>query len=133
MTVQEAIDKVLEVGTIRAENGKLKVRFPEPELARLESAIEILRRNRETALKTLSGVESCGAGIPSAAEWQQSLSELAPEVGQRSGGIEATRQEVWMDWCEWKAEMLNQLFLDMGSSGKPGKITAATVRHGSRQ
>ena len=43
MTVHEAIDEVQKVGTIRAENGKLKLRFPETERARLEAAIEALR------------------------------------------------------------------------------------------
>jgi hypothetical protein len=35
-------------------------------------------------------------------------------------------------WAEWKASMLNKLFLEQGVTGQPGKITAATVRHGER-
>lgn len=33
-------------------------------------------------------------------------------------------------WCEWKAAALNRLFQEQGVTGQPGRITAATVRHG---
>jgi hypothetical protein len=33
-------------------------------------------------------------------------------------------------WAEWKAATLNRLFQEQGATGKPGRITAATVRHG---
>lgn|ERR1035437_6608619 len=33
-------------------------------------------------------------------------------------------------WAEWKAAALNQLFKEQGVTGQPGRITAATVRHG---
>jgi hypothetical protein len=33
-------------------------------------------------------------------------------------------------WSQWKARSLNRLFLDYGRTGEPGRITAATVRHG---
>jgi hypothetical protein len=131
MTVHEAIDEVQSVGTIRAENGKLKLRFPEPELARLGLAIEILRGNRETVLRAFN-TESNPAEAPPAVEWPQSLSELALEVGQNSGDPEAARREVWTDWSEWKAAMLNRLFQEQGKIGQPGRITAETVRHGER-
>jgi hypothetical protein len=32
-------------------------------------------------------------------------------------------------WAEWKAASLNKLFLEQGVTGRPGKITAAAVRH----
>lgn len=38
-----------------------------------------------------------------------------------------------MDWAEWKAAALNRLFQEQGATGKPGRITAATVRHGERK
>jgi len=38
-----------------------------------------------------------------------------------------------MDWAEWKAAALNRLFQEPGTTGKPGRITAATVRHGERK
>jgi hypothetical protein len=124
MTVHEAIQEVRKVGTIRQENGKLKLRFPETERARLEAAIETLRRNRETALQAIS--------IPPAAHWPESLSELATEVGERSGDPEGARRQVWLDWDEWKAQALNRLCQEQGVTGQPGRITAATVRHGEQ-
>ena len=33
-------------------------------------------------------------------------------------------------WAEFKAAMLNRLFREQGTLGQPGRITAATVRHG---
>ncbi len=35
-----------------------------------------------------------------------------------------------LSWSAWKAKALNRLFLEHGARGEPGKITAATVRHG---
>ena len=84
-------------------------------------------------LQTLSTTESDSAAIPPPAKWPQSLSELAAEVGQHSGDTEAARRDVWMDWCEWKARMLNCLFQEQGVTGQPGRITAATVEHGEKQ
>ena len=37
-----------------------------------------------------------------------------------------------MSWGEWKATALNQLFLELGSAGQPGRITADTIRHGEQ-
>ena len=34
-----------------------------------------------------------------------------------------------MSWAEWKAGALNRLFLELGSTGQPGRITADTIRH----
>jgi len=36
-----------------------------------------------------------------------------------------------VSWAEWKADQLNRLFRDQGSTGQPAKITAETVRHGA--
>lgn len=36
-------------------------------------------------------------------------------------------------WADWKAAALNRLFQEQGTSGQPGRITAATVRHGERK
>jgi hypothetical protein len=36
-------------------------------------------------------------------------------------------------WAEWKAAALNRLFQEQGATGKPGRITAATVWHGERK
>jgi hypothetical protein len=37
-----------------------------------------------------------------------------------------------MAWAEWKAASLNRLVQKQGTTGEPGHITAATVRHGER-
>lgn len=36
-------------------------------------------------------------------------------------------------WAEWKAAALNRLFQEEGVTGRPGRITAATVRHGFKR
>lgn len=36
-------------------------------------------------------------------------------------------------WAEWKAAAVNRLFQEQGVAGMPGRITAATVRHGERK
>jgi hypothetical protein len=35
--------------------------------------------------------------------------------------------------AEWQAQILNQFFKEQGVTGEPGRITAATVRHGERK
>jgi hypothetical protein len=35
-----------------------------------------------------------------------------------------------ISWAEWMAAALNQLFKEQGVIGQPGRITAATIRHG---
>ncbi len=46
---------------------------------------------------------------------------MLTEMGWCSKGI---------PWAEWKAAALNRLFQEQGVTGKPGRVTAATVRHG---
>jgi hypothetical protein len=41
----------------------------------------------------------------------------------------STLTERVMSWAEWKAGALNQLFLELGSTGRPGRITPDTIRH----
>ncbi len=36
-------------------------------------------------------------------------------------------------WAEWKAARLNRLFQEQGVTGRPGRITAATVLHGEKK
>jgi hypothetical protein len=78
MTVREAIAEIRKTGTLQAENGKLKLRFPEPERGRLGPAIEVLRRDREAVLRALMG-----------AEIQHPLE--APEPARQEGGEIALR------------------------------------------
>jgi hypothetical protein len=49
---------------------------------------------------------------------------MVNEMGWRSSGT---------DWAEIKAAALNRLFHEQGVTGQPGRITAATVRHGLRK
>ncbi|PWT79184.1 MAG: hypothetical protein C5B60_00095 [Chloroflexi bacterium] len=35
-------------------------------------------------------------------------------------------------WAAWKAAMLNQLFLEQGRMGEPGRITEETCRKGQK-
>jgi hypothetical protein len=44
----------------------------------------------------------------------------------------STATERVMSWVEWKAGALNQLFLELGNTGQPGRITADTIRHGGQ-
>lgn len=46
----------------------------------------------------------------------------------RSGADPQTNDD--SSWAELKAGGLNRLFRDQGKTGEPGRITAATVRHG---
>jgi hypothetical protein len=41
-----------------------------------------------------------------------------------------TEADRGIPWAEWKAEALNRLFREQGIIGQPGRITAATIRHG---
>jgi hypothetical protein len=54
VTVPEALDQVREAGSVRVEDGKLKVQFPEPERTHLEPALAALRANREAAIGLLT-------------------------------------------------------------------------------
>lgn len=126
MTVTEALEMVKRVGAVEVNGEKLKLIFPEKERATLEPAIHTLRRCKAEALALL-------AALPPPAEWPYSLSELAAELAQRSGDSESARREVWHSWADFKAATLNRLFQELGTSGKPGRITAVTVRHGERK
>jgi hypothetical protein len=126
MTLHEAIGEVRRVGSIRAEKGKLKLRFPEAERERPGVAIEALRQNRDAALAALASGES-SATIPALETWPESLRDLAEERG-RTGNSETAREEVWISWCEWKAGELNRIFQEHGLTGQPGRIKPETIR-----
>ena len=49
-----------------------------------------------------------------------------------SGVDSSTATERVMSWAEWKAAALNQLFLELGSTGRAGRITADAIRHGEQ-
>jgi hypothetical protein len=126
MTLSEAIEEIRQVGTLRVEDGKLKLRFPETQREHLAAAIEALRQNRQAALQRLSDV----AATPPLTIWPESLRDLAQERAITFGDPARAHREVWLSWEEWKARELNRLFLDQGSTGQSGRITAETVRRG---
>jgi hypothetical protein len=101
MTVAQALRAIQSVGTVDAAGGKLKLAFPGRMRTALQPALEVLRTNRMMAL-TL----------------------VAPKTTPED------REPLWQDWDEWKARALNRLFHEQGGRAKPGRITAATVRHG---
>ena len=55
----------------------------------------------------------------------------SPKIGAGPDPAELAR--VFCSWPDWKAAALNRLFQEQGVTGKPGRITAATVRHGERK
>jgi hypothetical protein len=56
------------------------------------------------------------------------LSEIEAELATADLELENNG----MSWPEWKATALNRLFEELGTSGQPGRITAATVMHGEQ-
>jgi hypothetical protein len=56
----------------------------------------------------------------------------SPEIKAGPDRAEDKLDEQGVSWAEWKAAALNRLFQEQGVTGKPGRITAATVRHGER-
>jgi hypothetical protein len=104
LTTAEALDTIRNVGTVRAAEGKLKLVFPMRMRDSLAPALVILRANRMTALAL---------------------------VGQKT--TPGDKEQHWQIWDEWKAAALNRLFELQGVLGEPGRITAATVRHGRLQ
>ncbi len=98
---------IRRVGEVRMSGVNLKLRFPERHHFVLRSAIATLRTGKAEALRLL-------AEPPPPEQWPESLSDLAAEVGQRSGDPDAARREVWIDWYAWKAAALNRLFQEQG-------------------
>ena len=52
------------------------------------------------------------------------------EPAHKPVASEGAEHEEAVSWAEWKASALNRLFQEQGVIGQPGRITAATVRHG---
>jgi hypothetical protein len=62
---------------------------------------------------------------------------LKPMGATDSMGTSSPRKDepvsrVYGSWAEWNAAELNRLFKEQGVGGIPGRIKAATVRHGER-
>jgi hypothetical protein len=93
MTVPDAIRSVQQIGSIRAQNGKLQLRFPKSERQWLESSIDVLRREKAEALAILEGEEG-----------------HARADSTDSKGV---------PWADWKAATLNRIFQEQGVTGEP--------------
>jgi hypothetical protein len=63
---------------------------------------------------------------------QASRDEIEAFKRQLDGCISPGTAGKCLSAAEWQAQMLNQLFKEQGVLGQPGKITAATVRHGEQ-
>ena len=65
-------------------------------------------------------------------------SETTPDPRAASPNAADREQEpnlaaAGVEWAEWRAATLNRLFAEQGVTRQPGRITAATVRHGERK
>ena len=126
MNLIRAIETIKAAGRVRVDGADLIVRFPREHGPEIEAALNTLREHKWEAIRLL--VE-----VPSAEEWPESLRELAEEISADSNDPETARREVWLSWYEWKAQRLNELFRSQGKTGEPGRINAATIRHGERK
>jgi hypothetical protein len=77
--------------------------------------------------------------------WTSGELELVASIPDQATRDEVESVKREMDGClspsaagecvsaaEWQAQMLNQMFKEQGVTGQPGRITAATVRHGMK-
>ena len=64
--------------------------------------------------------------------FEGATSAESPKIEAGPDRAEDKFDEQGVSWAEWKAAALNRLFQEQGVTGKPGRITAATVRHGER-
>src|SRR2546422_11658402 len=103
MNVIEAIETIRAAGRLRVDGADLVVRFPREHGPEIDAALNTLREHKSQAIRLL--IE-----VPPAAEWPESLQELAEEVSVASTDPEARRREIWLSWYEWKARDLNELF-----------------------
>jgi hypothetical protein len=66
-------------------------------------------------------------------EDQSLRDEVAGFKREMDGRLSSDAASAGVSLEDWKAVTLNRLFQDQGVSGEPGRITAATVRHGERK
>jgi hypothetical protein len=64
---------------------------------------------------------------------EQSIREEIETLKRQTNGCLNDAGPKGIPWAEWKAAELNRLFREQGATGEPGRITAATVRHGERK
>jgi hypothetical protein len=91
----------------------------------------------EPTKPTKPGFEGFVGSVPSDSAKIRVTGEPPPEAetpNRTQVGVDsATAPERVMSWADWKAAALNRLFLEQGTGGQLGRITAETVRHGERQ
>lgn len=91
----------------------------------LPAEVAIIKREHEGSHRTIESPLDSPPGSSSC------LETTSQSHGAGKFPVDSSpRCEQFMSWAEWKAAALNRLFLEQGSSGHPGRITADTVRHG---
>jgi hypothetical protein len=78
-----------------------------------------------------AGSEPTKPSKPGSVGFEGSVSGDSPEIGPEADP--PTGEDEGVPWAEWKAAALNRLFQEQGVTRQPGRITAATVRHGERK
>jgi hypothetical protein len=157
VTVAEALNAIRRVGTVENQAGNLRLRFPETAASELRPAVDALRTGKAEALTLMASrdpaqlarasavFDRTGVPVghkarradeefvkltysvtmePHPAEPRKARDRMLNEMGWCSTGI---------PWADWKAAAMNRLFQQHGATRKPGRITAATVRHGERK
>jgi hypothetical protein len=64
---------------------------------------------------------------------QATRDEMEAFKRQSDGCLSPSTAGKGVSAAEWQAQMLNQFFKEQGVTREPGRITAATVRHGERK
>jgi hypothetical protein len=121
VTIADALATIRRVGTVDNHGGRLRLRFPENAASGLQPAIDTLRTSKAEALAILSSRDTANFAHTVTPDF---MVPPYPMVRPLKPG--------YLSWAEWKAAALNRLFQDQGVTGKPGRITAATVRHGEQ-
>lgn len=103
MTLQQALATIREVGEVHLEKGSLTIRFPKSAASTLEPALAVLRSGKAEAIALLA---------------------------RESADDRHERQDRWLSWAEWFAASSNAAWVTEGFLHQPGKLSAATVRHG---
>ena len=132
MTVAEALSAIRRVGTVDNHAGNLRLRFPQNVAPNLQPAIDTLRAGKAAALELLAESESAKL-VLGQADLMEDRDPMEAVDASNSGPMESPGHERTIPWPEWKAAALNRLFQEQGVTGEPGRITAATVRHGERR
>lgn len=86
----------------------------------------------QMALRALTRMKESTVSFPRVSSPDMTMPEGEGPDAERPNvttGVKAA-DEAGVPWAEWRAAELNRLFQEQGLTGQPGRITAATVRHG---